>query len=494
MSKLKLQSHASGSGVFTLSSPNSNTDRTITLPDGTGTLAFTTGDDDKLALSGGTMTGGLAINKTGDGALVITSTGGGSTVDIISTSSTATDAPELKLYKNSSSPAANDQIGYLAWHSNDNAGNELAYASMYTNIDDVTNGSEDGSMHFKVKVAGANAERLALTATGATITGGASIDGAVVINESGGDWDFRVESDHNANMLFVQGEYNSVGIGVSPKVSGNNDTDYTSLQIGGNGNIYAHTPASNGHAIVIAQNVYNGSTNKYIVTDEASRYYQSGGIHVFNAAVSGSANAAITWVECLKVWKNPSSGPGFTVGGAWNTNGSDKLYSCHVENNIIGHRNVAKLTDAQTHWRFFNPNGSVGTIVTSGSGTSYNTSSDYRLKENVNYTWDATTRLKQLKPARFNFIADDTNTLVDGFIAHEAATVVPECVVGTKDAMMDEVYEVTAAVMDGDTVVTEAVMGTRSVPDMQGIDQSKLVPLLVKTIQELEARITALEA
>ena len=67
--------------------------------------------------------------------------------------------------------------------------------------------------------------------------------------------------------------------------------------------------------------------------------------------------------------------------------------------------------------------------------------------------------------------------------------------------MRDEEYEVTAAieeVTDEDGNVTteavDAVMGTRSVPDMQGIDQSKLVPLLVKTIQELEARITALEA
>ena len=113
----------------------------------------------------------------------------------------------------------------------------------------------------------------------------------------------------------------------------------------------------------------------------------------------------------------------------------------------------------------------VGTIVVTSSSTSYNSLSDYRLKENVNYTWDATTRLKQLKPARFNFISDDTNTLIDGFIAHEVSSVVPEAITGEKDAV-DE---------NGDAVY-------------QGIDQSKLVPLLVKTIQELEARITALEA
>ena len=120
---------------------------------------------------------------------------------------------------------------------------------------------------------------------------------------------------------------------------------------------------------------------------------------------------------------------------------------------------------------FHNPNGEVGSIYSTGSSTVFATSSDYRLKENIDYSWDATTRLKQLKPARFNFISDDTNTVIDGFLAHEAATVVPESVIGTKDAV-DE---------DGNI-------------KPQGIDQAKLVPLLVKTIQELEARITALEA
>jgi len=121
--------------------------------------------------------------------------------------------------------------------------------------------------------------------------------------------------------------------------------------------------------------------------------------------------------------------------------------------------------------RFGDNNSNNGSITSTGSGTTvaYNTSSDYRLKENVDYTWDATTRLKQLKPARFNFIAN-SGTTVDGFLAHEVSTIVPEAVTGEKDAVDD----------DGNI-------------DAQGIDQSKLVPLLVKTIQELEARITTLE-
>ena len=112
----------------------------------------------------------------------------------------------------------------------------------------------------------------------------------------------------------------------------------------------------------------------------------------------------------------------------------------------------------------------VGNISVTGSSTAYNTSSDHRLKENVTADWDATTRLKQLNPVRFNFIAD-ADTTVDGFLAHEVQSVVPEAITGTHN-------EVDA---DGN-------------PVYQGIDQSKLVPLLVKTIQELEARITALES
>ena len=142
---------------------------------------------------------------------------------------------------------------------------------------------------------------------------------------------------------------------------------------------------------------------------------------------------------------------------------------------------------------FYNPNGSIGAIQTNGSATAYNTSSDYRLKENVVPMQDALQRITQLKPSRFNFIADDS-VVVDGFIAHEVQEVVPEAISGEKDAMRDEEYEVIPAVLDDDgNEITPAVMDTRSVPEYQGIDQSKLVPLLVGAIQELTARIAALE-
>ena len=187
--------------------------------------------------------------------------------------------------------------------------------------------------------------------------------------------------------------------------------------------------------------------------------------------------------------------------------GSDNAYATLfiVHNSAQKHGIVLKDMNSSggPQLDFRNSSGTqVGSISASASAATYNTSSDYRLKENVDYTWDATTRLKQLKPARFNWIVDDTNTLVDGFIAHEVSGIVPEAISGTKDAMVDQEYEITPAVKDEEgNIVTEAVMGTRSVPDHQGIDQSKLVPLLTKALQEqqttieaLEARITALEA
>ena len=121
------------------------------------------------------------------------------------------------------------------------------------------------------------------------------------------------------------------------------------------------------------------------------------------------------------------------------------------------------------------------------------------LEEDWQLMSGASERVLALKPVNFAWKVDGTR--VDGFLAHEAQAIVPEAVTGTKDAMRDEEYEVTAAVLDADgMVVTEAVMGTRSVPDMQGIDQSKLVPLLTAALQEalnkiasMETRLSALE-
>ena len=142
----------------------------------------------------------------------------------------------------------------------------------------------------------------------------------------------------------------------------------------------------------------------------------------------------------------------------------------------------------------YSDSSTVGSVSVTSSSTSYNTSSDYRLKENVVDMDGAIDRVKALQPRRFNWIADEDDIVVDGFIAHEVSDIVPEAIHGEKDATKEEEYEVTPAVLDDDgNVVTEAVMGTRTVPDYQGIDQSKLVPLLTGALQEAIAKIEALE-
>ncbi len=127
-------------------------------------------------------------------------------------------------------------------------------------------------------------------------------------------------------------------------------------------------------------------------------------------------------------------------------------------------------------------NSQIGGITRgSGSSVAYNTSSDYRLKENVVDLTDAITRLKTLSPKRFNFKSEPSITM-DGFLAHEV-TAVPEAIEGEKDGV------ITQAMLDAGTL-----QGSVGDPIYQGIDQSKLVPLLVAAVQELITKVETLEA
>ena len=141
------------------------------------------------------------------------------------------------------------------------------------------------------------------------------------------------------------------------------------------------------------------------------------------------------------------------------------MFIKHARAGAVSGTKVAKMI------AFLNLSGTeVGTIQSGLAGTSFNTSSDYRLKENITNISDGITRIKQLIPKKFNFIGDGDKTLKDGFLAHEVSSVVPEAITGTKD----EVDE-------------------NNQPVYQGIDQSKLVPLLVAAVQEAIAKIEVLE-
>jgi hypothetical protein len=264
-------------------------------------------------------------------------------------------------------------------------------------------------------------------------------------------------------------------------ITGNtSSSSFTTLRIGGGASIIAST----GENAYFMSNTYRNSsgTESYILSEQASTLDMYNGTHRFRVAPSGTADSAISWTTAMTIDNN-----GHVLFGCTSVPTGSVHGAGFVADNDGELRLSASGTGNTTRLRFLNPNNEVGSIRTSGSATAFNTSSDYRLKTDVQPMTGAADRVKLLKPCNFEWIVDGTR--VDGFLAHEAEEVVPEAVSGTKDAMMDEEYEVTPA-----TDTEAAVMGTRSVPDMQGIDQSKLVPLLTATIQELIARIEALEA
>jgi len=131
MAKVKIQGHASGTGVFTLTSPNSNTDRTITLPDADVTLGT---DATKLPLAGGALTGNVTSNSkltinnaTVQGALVGVYTGGFDTAGVVAESgihlanSTAANTV-MQMTFGLQSPAQTKAAGYIGFKNTDVTG------------------------------------------------------------------------------------------------------------------------------------------------------------------------------------------------------------------------------------------------------------------------------------------------------------------------------------------------------------------------------------
>ena len=138
--------------------------------------------------------------------------------------------------------------------------------------------------------------------------------------------------------------------------------------------------------------------------------------------------------------------------------------------------------NAYTHYQMFTSNGVAGNILCSGTTTSYNSGSDYRLKENETAITDGITRIKQLKPYKFNWKHSPTADKVDGFFAHEVSSVVPEAISGEKDAVATEANVKSGLAENVGDMIT------------QQIDQSKLVPLLTAALQEAITEIETLKS
>jgi hypothetical protein len=511
--------------------------------------------------------GGFASNA----ASTISTADNLDTLSLISTDADANSGPNLRLYRNSSSPANNDFLGFLEFEGRNNNSQDVIYGSLAGFIDDVADGTEDGIIRLSSIVAGTLRNRMDIIPTG------------TVFNEDSIDLDFRVESDNNANALFVQGSDGYVGIGTSsPSAnleitqSGNN---VGLLVAGGGYNYTAKFESSDAEANIIIEdsnstndgNMIGVATNDmYFITNTAERLRidSSGNVGIGTSSPGTSNTAGISLIPGTTSYVSATGSNGSAQLLLGNNNGGSNsatdtscgsiAFKARFNGTFGGGNDVASIVGTYTgdgttrsgvirfltinvgaeaermrinssgtllvgttsaadtdpgakifssgimvqgvpdtglvdmHDFYRGTSGSltrVGNIRTNGSSTSYNTSSDYRLKEDDVPMTGATERVKALRPINFAWKVDGSR--VDGFLAHEVQEIVPEAISGTKDAMTAEVLYV-----EGDELPEGKSIGdvkTASVPDYQGIDQSKLVPLLTKALQEALTKIEQLE-
>ena len=536
----------------------------------------------------------IDVNGTMDVSGAITSSAGATittadntnSLSLISTDADANVGPVLRLFRNSSSPADNDQIGSIRFSGEDDGGTETNYAQIDAYAKDVTDGTEDALIVINSMVAGTSRAR-------------ARIDFAeTVFNSDSVDLDFRVESDGNANMLFVDGGNDNVllgtqnqghmrlnqqlGMAVTGNVYGGISMATHSSSAGGNRSLLdfnrsrnttigSHTVVQSGDSLgtivgrgddgdefldaasidfEVDATPGNGDMPGRILfsTTADGANSVSERMRITSAGLIGMGDSPNNLTSEIVTITTPSSGGGQGIAFKrldtntdqvcgqirWSNNATDDLAFIKVNtdgasasstmqfftntgsgiaermrvnssgqfllgttsNNSdtykmivdggggskgIDVRNISYNADngafrsvpsGNTTYLFAamlnSSNSTVGSIVVTSAGTTYNTSSDYRLKENITPLENGLDRLNQLKPVNFNWI--ESGKEEEGFIAHEVKEVFPYAVTGEKDTVKDD--------------------GTVS---PQTMDYGRITPLLVKAIQEQQEQIEQLK-
>ena len=312
----------------------------------------------------------MSISSTG--ATIITVADNSDTLTLRSTDADANAGPVLALHRDSGSPADNDIIGRIDFIGDNDAGETVDYISILGKPTDITDGTEDANLIILGKKAGTET---VLASIGEAIT---------VFNEDSADIDFRIESNGNDGMFFVDGGNNRVGVG-----TGTPGGDFE-VKLATNVRFVVDDTQDSQVTLKAIQD--NGTKNAMrIVCDNLNVETNTGSntnINRLKVAADGEVVINDDGAE--------TGATVFKVKGALNNTPA-----------IFEHRNSS---GSQTMILFrdgaIDTCGTIG-IAPASNSVSYNTSSDYRLKENVDYDFDATSRLKQLKPARFNWIKDE---------------------------------------------------------------------------------------
>ena len=347
---------------------------------------------------------------------------------------------------------------------------------------------------FQTTNGSGTAERLRITSDGKFGLGTNNPGQMLHLSASSGDVYNRVDTNVNGGMLiYVSGTQRSVFANDSAFSGTTTDTG-----IGAKGNLIFRTGTSSyderfritstGQATFTGNKVrINGGTTARSIDVEttfgsggeiasfqnnASNAY--GGLVISGGEIDRECRMEAAWGSgFMTFWTDNAERVRINSSGQLGVNdtGSGWAEKLQVTGNYGNQYAIAAKIGQSSGslMRFGTTSGVCGSITGNGTSSSFNTSSDYRLKENDVKITDGITRIKQLRPIRFNWKTDSSSTQ-DGFFAHEVSTIVPESVTGEKDATIDEIGE-----------------------GYQKIDHSKLVPLLTAALQEAVTRIETLE-
>ena len=392
---------------------------------------------------------------------------------LISTDADANVGPNLNLFRNSGSPADDDVLGLIIYNGRNDNSQDVIYARQISYIKDASDGTEDGQLTLQTMVAGTIRDRLNINPT------------EIALNEDSQDLDFRVESNGNANMLFVNGGTDRVGIGTSSpattfEVTGSSTLDDILLTT-------VALPGAGVPSIALRNtdnNIYHqsGSGNSIIFIDSSQNtmYNISSNTHIFN-----TGNAERMRIDSSGRVLMGSNSTVFDTDQVLHISGTQGCNMRATVESVGG--SVLNLQRSDTtegdFLRIINSsNAETGQIKVNSSGTTvFENVSDYRLKDNIkDWTVDAIAKVKQIKIRTFDWkdqTAQTNGKDVIGVIAHELQEVYSYCVSGEKDGYGEDVDK------DGNKK-----------PMYQGVDYGKLTPLLTKALQEQQATIEALTA
>jgi hypothetical protein len=322
---------------------------------------------------------------------------------------------------------------------------------------------------------------------------------AVVVNESGADVDFRVEGDTDANLLFVDAGNDAIGIGTSSPGNYRLKTVGAGFAFFGNNyfNVGIHDGSASQRGVAFG---YNSASQTGIIAAETSSAASNLAFFTFGG---------VNWVEGMRIDSSGNLLVGTT--SAFSQTGKATFASgasgngliVQVGNSYTAYQSTNASGTSAYYAAIWSNNGNsfstCGTIQVSGSTTSYNTSSDYRLKENVAPMTGALAKVLELNPVTYTWKVD--GSAGQGFIAHELQAVCSDAVSGERDETEIRQVEVSPAVPatydeEGNelTPAVEAVYEEREVPKYQGVDTSFLVATLTAAIQELKAELDEAKA